>query len=156
MDYQEYYKKNINKRISFIKKFNYFYKLLGDEINRVIETNSTLILFSAGHSKLVEHINFQKVYISEIVKDFISHISIDKNKISIIENLSLNSIKNKHIDDVIITSLEYAEDPIKLLKYINKNVGSDCKINIITRIFLEFCFKFLKNLISNLSILDAI
>ena len=151
MDYQEYYKKNINKRISFIKKFNYFYKLLGDEINRVIETNSTLIFFSAGHSKLVEHINFQKVYISEIVKDFISHISKDKNKISIIENLSLNSIKNKHIDDVIITSLEYAEDPIKLLKYINKNVGSDCKINIITsnifwnplfQIFEKFNFKF--------------
>ena len=63
MDYKEYYKININKRISFIKKFNYFYKLLGDEINRVIETNSNLIFFSAGHSKLVEHINFQKVYI---------------------------------------------------------------------------------------------
>ena len=62
MDYKEYYKKNINKRISFIKKFNYFYKLLGDEINRVIETNSTLIFFSAGHSKLVEHINLKSLH----------------------------------------------------------------------------------------------
>ena len=151
MDYQEYYKKNINKRISFIKKFNYFYKLLGDEVNRVIEKNSTFIFFSAGHSKLVEHINYQKVYISEIVDDFITHISKNNHKISIIDKFSLKSIKNKHIDDVLITSLEYAEDPIKLLKYINKNVSSDCKINIITsnifwnplfQIFEKFNLKF--------------
>ena len=151
MDYQEYYKKNIKKRIFFINKFNYYYNLLGYEINKIIEKNSAFIFFSAGHSKLVEHINFKKVYISEIVDGFTTHIYKNKHKISTIDNCSLNSVKNKQIDDVLLTSLEYAEDPIKLLKYINENVGSDCKINIITsnvfwnplfQIFEKFNLKF--------------
>ena len=76
MSYQEYYKKNIKKRISFMDKFNYFYSLLGYEINRIIEKNSNFIFFSAGHSKLVKHLNYKKVFISEIVEDFVTDVII--------------------------------------------------------------------------------
>ena len=147
MSYQEYYKKNIKKRISFMDKFNYFYSLLGYEINKIIEKNSNFIFFSAGHSKLVKHLNYKKVYISEIVEDFATDAFEENSNISILRKSELETIKNETIDDVLITSLEYAEDPIDLLKYINKNVNSDCKINIITNnIFWAPLFQFFEKL----------
>ena len=147
MSHQEYYKKNIDKRISFMRKFNYFYSLLGYEINKIIEKNSNFIFFSAGHSRLVKHINYKKVYISEIVDDYATNVSKENSNISILEQSDLESIKNENIDDVLITSLEYAEDPVDLLKYINKNVSSDCKINIITNnVFWVPVFQFFEKL----------
>ena len=147
MSYQEYYKKNIKKRISFMDKFNYFYSLLGYEINKIIEKNSNFIFFSAGHSKLVKHLNYKKVFISEIVEDFAKDVSKENSNISVLGKSDLESIKNESIDDVLITSLEYAEDPVDLLKYINKNVSSDCKINIITNnIFWVPLFQFFEKL----------
>ncbi|MDC3091613.1 glycosyltransferase family 2 protein [Rickettsiales bacterium] len=149
MSYQNYYKKNFKERISFIKKFSYFYKTLGDEINKNFEVNPNLLFFSAGHSYLTNYLKYKKLYLSEIIDDFaLEYVSQKKNgSVSILKKDKINRIPQLKINDVLITSLEYSSDPIELLKKINNLIESDCKINIITNnVFWNPLFNLLESL----------
>ena len=149
MSYQNYYKKNFKERISFIKKFSYFYKTLGDEINKNFEVNPNLLFFSAGHSYLTNYLKYKKLYLSEIIDDFaLEYVSQKKNgTVSILKKDKINRIPQLKINDVLITSLEYSSDPIELLKKINNLIESDCKINIITNnVFWNPLFNLLESL----------
>ena len=134
MSYQNYYKKNLNERISFIKKFDYFYQTLGNEISKGIEKSSNLFFFSAGHSYLTNYLKFKKIFISEIVDSFADEILREKgnDEVSIFSKDKVEEISDVKINDVLIMDIEYSDDPIKYLKRINNLIDSDCKINIIT------------------------
>ena len=149
MSYQNYYKKNFKERISFIKKFSYFYRILGEEINKNFETKPNLLFFSAGHSYLTNYLKYKKLYLSEIIDDFAEDYIKEKklSSISILQKNKINKIPELEINDVLITSLEYSSDPIKLLKKINNLIDSDCKINIITNnVFWNPLFNLLESL----------
>ena len=68
--YKSFYKLNAKKRIHFLEKFQYIYSLISNEINKIISTSSNFLLLSAGHSILIEKINANFFFVSEIIDEF--------------------------------------------------------------------------------------
>ena len=68
--YKSFYKLNAKKRIHFLEKFQYIYTLIAIEINKIISTSSNFLLLSAGHSVLIEKINANFFFVSEIIDEF--------------------------------------------------------------------------------------
>ena len=59
------------------------------------------------------------IYVLEIIEEFHSlYTNQHVKKITKLENIK--KIKNVDIDDVIISNLEYSNDPIKLMNDVNK------------------------------------
>ncbi len=140
-DHKNFYKKSAKQRISFTHKFRKVYLMISKEINSILENSTNLLFLSAGHSSMVDMLKFNNIYVSEIIEEFHS-LYTNKNSKKITELKSLKKIKNVVIDDVIISNLEYSNDPIKLMNDVNKILGDNGKVSIIcNNIFWNPVFK---------------
>ena len=140
-DHKNFYKKSAKQRISFAHKFRKVYLMISKEINSILENSTNLLFLSAGHSSMVDMLKFNNIYVSEIIEEFHS-LYTNKNSKKITELKSLKKIKNVVIDDVIISNLEYSNDPIKLMNDVNKILGDNGKVSIIcNNIFWNPVFK---------------
>ena len=128
--YKSFYKLNAKKRIHFLEKFQYIYSLISDEINKIISTSSNFLLLSAGHSILIEKINANFFFVSEIIDEF--HKLYKKKNV---EELKTEDISKKthstQINDILVTSLEYSEDPLKLMDNLRQTIDSQGKVIIL-------------------------
>ena len=93
LDYKGFYKKSVNERISFTHKFRKVYSYISEEINKVLENSSNLLLLSAGHSSMVDMLKFKNIYVLEIIDDFHSlYKTKNSQKVKMLEDL--RKIKN--------------------------------------------------------------
>lgn len=130
LDYKGFYKKSINDRISFTHKFRKVYFCISEEINKILETSSNLLLLSAGHSSIVDMLKFKNIYVLEIIDDFHSlYTAKNSQKVKILQDL--RKIKNPKIDDIIISNLEYSDDPIQLMNDVNQILENNGKVSLI-------------------------
>ena len=141
IDHKEFYKKSAKQRISFTHKFRKVYSIISNEINNILENPTNLLFLSAGHSSMVDMLKYNNIYVLEIIEEF--HSLYTKKKGKKIKKLeSLKKIKNVDIDDVIISNLEYSNDPIKLMNDVNKTLGDNGKVSIIcNNVFWNPIFK---------------
>ena len=141
LDHKKFYKKSAKQRISFTHKFRKVYSIISDEINNILENSSNLLFLSAGHSSMVDMLKYNNIYVLEIIEEFHSlYTNQHVKKITKLENLK--KIKNVDIDDVIISNLEYSNDPIKLMNDVNKTLGDNGKVSIIcNNVFWNPIFK---------------
>ena len=70
LDYKGFYKKSVDERISFTHKFRKVYSYICEEINKVLDNSSNLLLLSAGHSSMVDMLKFKNIHVLEIIDDF--------------------------------------------------------------------------------------
>ena len=139
--HKEFYRKNSKERILFTRRFLKVYQHIGTEINKFLEDSSTLLFLSAGHSSLVDMLKFKKIYVSEIIDEFHS-LYKKKNTIKLKKIDNLRYLSRKKISDVIISNLEYSDDPMQLLDDVNQVVDIDGKVTIIcNNIFWNPIFK---------------
>ena len=130
LDYKGFYKKSVNDRISFTHKFRKVYFSISEEINKILETSSNLLLLSAGHSSMVDMLKFNHIYVLEIIDDFHSlYKAKNSQKLKMLKDLG--KIKNPKIDDVIISNLEYSDDPIQLMNDVNQILENNGKVSLI-------------------------
>lgn len=141
LNHKKFYKKSAKQRISFTHKFRKVYSIISDEINNILENSSNLLFLSAGHSSMVDMLKYNNIYVLEIIEEFHSlYTNQHVKKITKLENLK--KIKNVDIDDVIISNLEYSNDPIKLMNDVNKTLGDNGKVSIIcNNVFWNPIFK---------------
>ena len=79
---------------------------------------------------MVDMLKFKNIYVLEIIDEFHSlYTNKNINKVSKLGDLK--TFQNKRIDDVIISNLEYSDDPIKLMDDVNQNLGNNGKVSII-------------------------
>ena len=124
---KNFYKESAKQRILFTRKFRKVYSTISLEINKILEHSSNLLFLSAGHSSMVDMLKFKNIYVLEIIGEFHSlYTKKNVNKVSKLEDL-----KNKCICDVIISNLEYSDDPIKLMDDVNQNLANNGKVSII-------------------------
>ena len=141
LDHKKFYKKSAKQRISFTHKFRKVYLTISNEINNILENSTNLLLLSAGHSSMVDMLKYNNIYVLEIIEEFHA-LYTKKNSKKITQVESLKKIKNVEIDDVIISNLEYSNDPIKLMNDVNKTLGDNGKVSIIcNNIFWNPIFK---------------
>ena len=141
LDHKKFYKKSAKQRISFTHKFRKVYLTISNEINNILENSTNLLFLSAGHSSMVDMLKYNNIYVLEIIEEFHS-LYTKKNSKKITKVESLKKIKNVDIDDVIISNLEYSNDPIKLMNDVNKTLGDNGKVSIIcNNIFWNPIFK---------------
>ena len=127
---KNFYKESAKQRILFTRKFRKVYSTISLEINKILEHSSNLLFLSAGHSSMVDMLECKNIYVLEIIDEFHSlYTKKNINKVSKLEDLK--SLKHKCIDDVIISNLEYSDDPIKLMDDVNQNLGNNGKVSII-------------------------
>ena len=147
LDHKKFYEKSAKQRISFTHKFRKVYLTISNEINNILENSTNLLFLSAGHSSMVDMLKYNNIYVLEIIEDFHS-LYTKKNckKITKLENLK--KIKNVDIDDVIISNLEYSNDPIKLMNDVNEILVDNGKVSIIcNNIFWNPVFKIFEILV---------
>ena len=88
LDYQGFYKKSVDERISFTHKFRKVYSYICEEINKVLENSSNLLLLSAGHSSMVDMLKFKNIHVLEIIDDFHSlYRTKNSQKVKMLEDL---------------------------------------------------------------------
>jgi len=146
LDHKEFYKKFAKQRISFTHKFKEVYSTISVEINEILESSTNLLFLSAGHSSMVDTLKFNTIYVLEIIEEF--HSLYNNKNCKKIKNLEgLNKYKNLVIDDVIISNLEYSDDPIKLMNDVNKTLGDNGKVSIVcNNIFWNPVFKIFESI----------
>ena len=137
--YTKFYNKFSENRVKFTKKYINFYKFISYEINKFIDRSSDLLFLSAGHSIMIDMLNFKSAFVSEINKNF--HKLYKKKNVEQIKDLK--KINKNNVSDVIISNLEYSSDPIKLLDDVNKILNPNGKVlivcnNIIWNPFLNY------------------
>ena len=79
MNYFDYYKKNSRRRIKFTKKFSYVYRIIADEINKYMSSDSRISIHCAGHSIITNYLKFKSAYVGEIIDEFLCLIKLNKN-----------------------------------------------------------------------------
>ena len=129
LSHKKFYKESAEQRILFTHKFRKVYSTISVELNKILENSSNLLFLSAGHSSMVDMLKFKNIYVLEIIDEFHSlYANKNINKVSKLEDLK--TFRNKRIDDVIISNLEYSDDPIKLMDDVNRNLGNNGKVSI--------------------------
>ena len=101
--YTKFYNKFSDSRIKFTKKYINFYKFISYEINKFIDRSSNLLFLSAGHSIMVDMLNFKSAFVSEINENF--HRLYKKKNVEQIKDLK--KINKNNVSDVIISNIEY-------------------------------------------------
>ena len=130
LSHKKFYKESAEQRILFTHKFRKVYSTISIELNKILEHSSNLLFLSAGHSSMVDMLKFKNIYVLEIIDEFHSlYTNKNINKVSKLGDLK--TFQNKRIDDVIISNLEYSDDPIKLMDDVNRNLGNNGKVSII-------------------------
>lgn len=146
LDHKKFYQKSAKQRISFTKKFRKVYSIISNEINNILENSTNLLFLSAGHSSMVDMLKYNNIYVLEIINEFHSLYTKKKDK-KITKIESLKKIRNGDIDDVIISNLEYSNDPIKLMNDVNKTLSDNGKVSIIcNNIFWNPIFKIFESI----------
>ena len=75
-------------------------------------------------------LKFKNIYVLEIIDDFHSlYTAKNSQKVKMLQDL--RKIKNPKIDDVIISNLEYSDDPIQLMNDVNQILENNGKVSLI-------------------------
>ncbi len=137
MNYFDYYKKNFSRRIKFTKKYSYVYRIIADEINKYMSSNSRISIYCAGHSIITNYLKFKSAYVGEIIDEFLCLFKLNKNIFKLKEN--------KKVDEVVVCDLEYASNPVQKMIDLNRLLNSDGKVYIVSNnIFWNPFFKLLE------------
>ena len=127
---KDFYLKNTQERIKFLKKNKFFYLEISDLIAKVISDTKSILFFCCGNSIIKDRIKTEKIYIQEVSDQ------IAENFYDLSEN---ESIKDDailgEVNTVVIADIEHQLKPIQNLENISKKIKDDCEVVIVSKSF---------------------
>jgi len=137
---KQYYEKNSDSRLQFIKKKEFLFLEISKFINNCINNSKEVFLFCAGNSIISQNIKSEKINIKEINKDYEKNYDesvVYKN------NFEKKDIEN--CDHLIIADIEHQNNPTLNLLRLSKLINDDARIIILSKnFFWMFIIKILK------------
>jgi len=123
-----FFKKNFEKRLNFIKNKNFLFTEVSNFLNNCIDNTKNLCVFCAGNSIISKHILSSKIYIKEIDEKY----EIKYNdKIFYKHDISKEEIGS--CDTVIIADIEHQINPASNLLKLSKIINDDAKIIVLSK-----------------------
>ena len=124
---QTFYENNTEKRISFLKRNQFFYTEISKILKTIISRNDLNFFFCCGNSNIVNEFDKNKTFVQEINEDIL-----------LIFDQKINTFKNDEIDfkkfkNIVIADIEHQLNPIDNLKELSKNISDDSNIVIISK-----------------------
>ena len=135
-----FFKKNLDKRINFLKKKNFLFSEISSFINNCINNSKKIYIFCAGNSAISKNINSEKIYIKEIHEDYkIKH----NNNVEYKDDISEEIISD--CDNILIADIEHQANPALNLLNLSKLVNDDARIIVLSKnLFWLLIIKILK------------
>jgi hypothetical protein len=135
-----FFKKKIEKRLTFIKKKFFLFIEISNFLNNCINNTKDVYIFCAGNSIISKNISSTKIYIKEID---------EKYKIKYNDNIFYkNEVTNEEIatcDTIIVADIEHQANPTSNLLKLSQIVNDNAKIIVLSKtMFWMIIIKILK------------
>ena len=130
-DIKDYYKKKFKQKIFYLKFYNYFYNYLSTVLNSLIIESKNFLYIGAAQYPFLQKLNFKKINVLEISKDYFNKLREIKSDSLISELKNEENLNGINYDKILITSLEYEKDPLLFLQEIRKLISQDGRLFIL-------------------------
>ena len=125
------------KRLNFINRNKYIYKLISIAINKSINTSDKVLLLCSANYLIKEEISCNSIHIHEVNNFFKKN---PKQNEKYIDFNNYDDLNFEEYDHIIIADLEYQSDPNNNLNFISKKIKDDTRITVISKSILWFLF----------------
>tara|TARA_B100000989_G_scaffold246320_1_gene193482 strand:+ start:186 stop:1583 length:1398 start_codon:yes stop_codon:yes gene_type:complete len=139
---EEFFKKNFDKRLKFLKDKKFLFSEISKFINNCINNSKEIFLFCAGNSIIANDIQSDKINIKEIDEKLYQN---SKNEIIYKKTFEKKDIEN--CDHLVIADIEHQKNPALNLLQLSNFMKDEARIIILSKnFFWMFVLKFLKTL----------
>ena len=137
---EEFFKKNFDKRLKFLKDKNFLFSEISKFINSCINNSKEIFLFCAGNSTIANDIRSEKIIIKEIDEKLYQN---SKSKIIYKKTFEKRDIEN--CDHLVIADIEHQNNPALNLLRLSNFMKDEARIIVLSKnFFWMFILKFLK------------
>lgn len=127
---KDFYLKNTQERIEFLKKNKFFYLEISNLINKAISETKSILFFCCGNLIIRDRIKAEKIYVQEINDQIAeSFNNLDEN-----EPIKDDAILSE-VNTIVIADIEHQLKPIQNLENISKRIKDECEVVIISKSF---------------------
>ena len=139
---EEFFKKNFDKRLKFLKDKQFLFSEISKFINNCINSSKEIFLFCAGNSIIANNIQSDKINIKEIDEKLYQN---SKRKIIYKKTFEKKDIEN--CDHLVIADIEHQHNPALNLLQLSNFMKDEARVIILSKNFIwMFILKFLKTL----------
>jgi len=139
---EEFFKKNFDKRLKFLKDKQFLFSEISKFINNCINSSKEIFLFCAGNSIIANNIQSDKINIKEIDEKLYQN---SKRKIIYKKTFEKEDIEK--CDHLVIADIEHQHNPALNLLQLSNFMKDEARVIILSKNFIwMFILKFLKTL----------
>ena len=139
---EEFFKKNFDKRLKFLKDKQFLFSEISKFINNCINSSKEIFLFCAGNSIIANNIQSDKINIKEIDEKLCQN---SESKVIYKKTFDKKDIEN--CDHIVIADIEHQNNPALNLLQLSNFMKDEARIIILSKNFIwMFVLKFLKTI----------
>ena len=130
---EEFFKKNFDKRLKFLKDKQFLFSEISKFINNCINSSKEIFLFCAGNSIIANDIQSDKINIKEIDEKLYQN---SESKVIYKKTFDKKDIEN--CDHIVIADIEHQNNPALNLLQLSNFMKDEARIIILSKNLLNY------------------